>query len=135
MSRNQDDAANEWLPDETGIGFGGHVGGDVQVGESFSVRYSRADRPRARIARTAYAVNLGSESKGQFLVRVQTEWLVCSDPADPGGTELWSDNAYDDEAESYETEAEAEVAARRVAADLLRDGPSLTWDGCAPWGN
>lgn len=132
MSRNQDDAANEWLPDETDIGFGGPVGGDVQVGESFSVRYSRADRPYAKITRTAYAVNLGGESKGQFLVRVQTEWLVCSDPADPGATELWSDIAYDDEAESYETETEAEFAARQVAADLLRDGPSLVWDGCAP---
>src|ERR1700730_2410754 len=97
-----DGSGSQWLPDGTGIARGGQVGGDDQVGESFSVRFRRADRPGAMITRTAYPVNVATDCGGQCFVRVETEWLVCSDPENPGGTELWSDHVNDDaEAESY----------------------------------
>ena len=83
--------------------------------------------------RTAYPVNVGGGCKGPFLVRVETAWLVCRDPKDPGGTEVWSDRRSEDEDELYETAAEAERAARNVANELSSDGGSLTWDGLPEW--
>jgi len=130
-----DDVGGEWLPDGTGIHCSGQTGGDAQVGESFSVRFRRSDRPGAIITRTAYPVHVAGSCRGQFLVRLQTEWLVCNDPADPGGTEVWSDNAYDDEAASYGTIADAERAAQNTANELLSDAGSLSWDGLAPCGS
>jgi hypothetical protein len=124
-----DNLDSQWLPDETGIARDDRVGDDDQVGESYSVRFRRADLPGAIITRTAYPVNVGDDCEGQFLVRVETEWLVCRDPRDPGGTELWSDRYTRDEAESYRAAAEAEHAARSVASELLRDAGSLMWDG------
>lgn len=128
-----DPSGGQWLPDGTGVVPSGQVGGDDQVGESFSVRFSRADRPGALITRSAYPVTAVAGCEGQFLVRVMTEWLVCSDPADPGGTELWSEQVDHDKPDSYETAAEAEKAARETANRLLSDAGALTWDGLAPW--
>src|SRR5215469_15210780 len=92
-----DSSGGVWLPDGTGTVCGGPVGGDAQVGESFSVRFRRADQPSAMITRTAYPASGGRSCQGGFLVRIQTEWLVCRDVADPGGTELWSECVDDDE--------------------------------------
>jgi hypothetical protein len=36
------------------------------------------------------------ECPGEFAVQRQVEWLVCDDPADPGGTGVWPDYAVDD---------------------------------------
>ncbi len=120
---------SQWLSDETGIVRNDQDGDDDQAGDSYSVRFLRADRPGAIIRRTAYPVNVGDDRVGQFLVRVETEWLVCRDPRDPGGTELWSDRYTYDEAESYLTAVEAEHASLNIASELLRDAASLIWDG------
>ena len=130
MSETHPDGPDsQWLPGEAGIARNDQDGDDDQAGDSYSVRFRRADRPGAIIRRTAYPVRVGGDRVGQFLVRVETEWLVCSDPRDPGGTELWSDRYTNDEAESYLSAAEAEHAARNIASELLRDADSLIWDG------
>jgi hypothetical protein len=119
-----------WAADDTGVQPGGDTGSDIQAGESYSVRYRRADRPCAMITRTAYP----AEAPGQpdvFFVQIETELLVSSDPRDPGGTETWSRYAYDDEPGIYASTAEAEVAAVQVATSLLADGCSQNWDGLA----
>lgn len=121
----------QWLPDGTGITHGDDVGGDDQVGESFSVRFRRADRPRAMITRTAYLLSVDD---GPVWVRVRTEWLVGANPDDLSGSERWSDPLDEVVAGPYETVVEAEGTARNVASELLRDVDSLTWDGLPQWG-
>ncbi len=71
--------ADTWLPDDVGVVRGGETGGDDQVGEQFSVRFHRADRPGAMITRTAYTMNVSGDRERPFLVRAETEWLVCGD--------------------------------------------------------
>ena len=78
-------------------------------------------------------MNVGSDCKGLFLVRVETVWLVCRDPNDPGGTEVTSDHSSEDEGELYETAVEAERAAWNVANELSRVAGSLSWDGLPEW--
>jgi hypothetical protein len=117
-----------WEADGTGIQPGGDVGGGIQAGESFSVRYRRACVPLAMITRTAYPAE-DEQWPGEFFVQVQTEWLTFTDVGDPGGSETWSDYGYDDEPCTYATAAEAEQAARQVATGLLGDGCSHSWDG------
>jgi hypothetical protein len=117
-----------WQPDGSGVQPGGHVGGDIQRGGSFAIRYVRADLPGSMITRTAYPVEY-DHLPGEFAVQVQTGWLVCTDPSDPGGTEVWSDYAYDDGYETYGSAAAARAAASRVATELLRDAGSHDWDG------
>lgn len=124
---------SEWLPDDTGIRRDDPLGDDEQVGESYSVRFRRADLPGAIITQTAYPVNVGGDSKGPFAVRVETVWLVCRDPKDPGGTEISSDCRPEDEDELYDTAVEAERAARNLANELSNDAGSLTWDGLPDW--
>jgi hypothetical protein len=119
---------SDWLPDGRGV-VRGNVGDDYQSGESYSVRFRRADVPGAIITQTAYPVNVGGGCKGPFLVRVETMWLVCINPEDPGGTEVWSDSRPEDEDELYETGEEAERGAWNVANQLNSGGGSHTWDG------
>jgi hypothetical protein len=135
MSENRSgDRGSEWRPDETGIARNDQVGDDDQVGESYSVRFRRANVPGAIITRTAYPVKVSGDCEGQFLVRVETVWLVYRDPTDLGGTEVWSNRRAEDENELYETAAEAERAALNVASELHSDAGSLTWDGLPEWG-
>lgn len=120
-----------WAADGAGVQPADDAGGDSQAGESYSVRYRRADRPCAMITRTAYPASAPGRPS-VFFVQVETEWLVSTDPLDPGGTETWSDYAYDDEPGIYASVIEAEKAALQVATGLLADGCSQNWDGLAP---
>jgi hypothetical protein len=120
-----------WAADGTGVQPGDDTGSDIQAGESYSVRYRRADRPSAMITRTAYPAGVPGRP-GVFFVQVETELLVSIDPLDPGGTETWSEYAYDDEPGIFASAAEAEKAAVQVATGLLADGCSQNWDGLAP---
>ena len=77
-----------------------------------------------------YAIEYDS-CPGEFVVQRQVEWLVCEDPADPGGTEVWSDYAYDDVSETVMASAEeAERDAQRHAQYVLAN-PDIYggWDG------
>jgi hypothetical protein len=123
--------SGSWVADSMGVQPGGEVGGDIQAGESYAVRYRRADQERAIITRTAYPAQ-SLTRPGVFFVQVQTEWLVCADPRDPGGTEIWSESATDDESATYDSAAEAQAAAHQIATSLLDDGASHDWDGLPP---
>jgi hypothetical protein len=119
---------SDWLPDGTGVLRDCEDGDDYQSGASYSVRFRRADVPGAIITQTAYPVNVGDGCKGPFLVRVETVWVVCRNPENPGGTEVWSASRAKDEDEAYETAEEAEVAAWNVANELGGDSGSHTWN-------
>lgn len=125
------DPVSGWKPDGTGIVSNGDCGGDIQRGDSYSVRYRNPGLPNAVITSTAYAAEYDS-NPGDFFVQVQTEWVICNDPEHPGDTETWSDANYDDEAIIYNTAAEAEEAARQLAAEFPDDAESPEWDG-EPW--
>jgi hypothetical protein len=120
----------QWRPDGTGVTSGGDCGGDAEAGEDFySVGYVRPDRPRSLITVTFYPVEY-DELPGEFVVQRQVEWLVCEDPADPGGTEVWSDGEHDDVSGTvWDTAAEAEREAQEFAADALERGWTHAWDG------
>jgi hypothetical protein len=120
-----------WHPDGTGVQPGGDaVGGDIQRGDSYSVRFIRDDMPGSLLTVTFYAVEYGN-CPGEFVVQRQIEWLLCSDPADPGGTEIWSDYEYDDISPTVmDTAGQAEQAAREVAAQDLDGGAEdINWNG------
>lgn len=119
----------QWRPDDTGVDSNGDCGGDIQRGDSYSVRYVRPDMPGSLITETYYATEYDS-LPGEFGVQRQVEFMVCEDPADPGGTEIWSEVTYDDV--SYlviDTEAEAEREAREFAEAALDRGWTHGWDG------
>ena len=120
-----------WQAEAAGVVPGGDTGGDLQAGESFSVRFRRSDRPFAVLTRTACPCQDGR--RGRFFVQVQTEFLVCAEPFDPGGTEIWSDMSLTDLPRAYRTASQAETAARDVAEEMLRDASLHVWDGRVPW--
>lgn len=121
---------NGWQPDGTGIVSNGDCGGDIQVGDSYSVRFRHPRLPNAVITRSAYAANDADRNPGEYFVQVLTEWLVCTDPEHPGDTETWSDASHDDWDGTWASAAEAEADARdRVTSELLRNAYCLDWDG------
>jgi hypothetical protein len=125
-----------WHPDGKGILPGGDVG-DIQAGDSYSVRFVRDDMPGSLITVKVYAVEPhfvgvpGPQGAGaEYAWQEQVEFMVCEDPADPGGTETWSDVEYEDSDLVYETLAEADRAARSVAEGELRHhAATQEWDG------
>jgi hypothetical protein len=62
-----------------------------------------------------------------FWVAEQVEFLLCTDPTDPGGTEVWSDIQYHDYPDRYVNADVAERVARQMAEDASCE--AVTWDG------
>lgn len=126
-----------WHPDGHGVTIGGDVGGDIQAGDSYEVRFVRDDMPGSLITVNVYAVEPhfvgepGPKGAGrEYAIQTQTEYLVCADPSDPGGTEIWSEVEYEDWVLAYETLAEADQAARQSAEGERAHGVAAKeWDG------
>jgi hypothetical protein len=124
-------AVKGWQPDGTGVQPAGDIGGDIQAGDSYSVRFVNPGLPHAIITYTAYPAGESGPDSADFYVQAEIESLICEDPADPGSTETWSEVEYhrpDDEA-WYGTVTEAEEAARRAAARYLEYAGYLDWNG------
>jgi hypothetical protein len=124
-------AVRGWHPDGTGItSEGDSAGGDIQRGDSYSVRFICDDIPGSLVTVTFYAAEPGEDSGG-YVVQRQIEWMVCEDPADPGGTEIWSDVEYDDTVlPDWASLAIAEAEARRNAGIALAfDADDISWNG------
>ncbi len=77
-----------------------------------------------------YAVEY-DQCPGEWAVQRQVEWTICEDPSDPGGTEIWSTEAYGDvTAEVIDTQKEAGQAAREFAETALSQAQDYAgWDG------
>src|SRR5690242_18725531 len=119
---------DQWQALDAEPQYGGTVGGDG-AGEAWSVRYGKknADGTFAFITADYYSVDgemrgwwapdgtaLREDEDERFSVENMTELLICTDPGDLGGTEVWSDYLYDDELMPYYvTEQYAEAAAKR----------------------
>jgi hypothetical protein len=118
-----------WRPDDAGIRPGGGARLD---GGSCSVRFLHPDLPGAVIHRTAYAVESGEHS-GRFYVQIQTDLIVCGDPARPADTATWTHVIYDDWDLAWPTPEEAEADARdRVIGEVIENAYCLNWEG-KPW--
>jgi hypothetical protein len=70
----------------------GDVGGDQQVSEAYNARWVRQlpDGRWSVVSRAYYT----AESDGAKVMLEQTEYMVCTDPGDPGSTEVASSDAY-----------------------------------------
>jgi hypothetical protein len=121
-----------WVRDQRGGGVlpGGDVGGDAQLDESFSVRFHHRHRPGAMVTYCYYAA-LDLDDLTTIYVERQTEYMVCTDPADPGGTEVWSDYRYAAVQRDLGSVEAATATARRAAeAHLACDEH---WPGQPSW--
>jgi len=119
----------QWRTDGTGVQPGGDCGGDIQAGDSYSARFVRPDLPGSLMTVTFYPVEY-DECPGEFVVQRQLEWMVCGDPRDPGGTEIWSDVAYDDmPSRVMGSRREAGKEARAFARAELERAWTYAWDG------
>jgi hypothetical protein len=116
----QVDPGPVWVRDQRGGGVlpGGDVGGDVQLDESFSVRFWHRHRPGALVTYPYYAA-LDLDDLATVYVERQTEYLVCTDPADPGGSEVWSDYRYEAVQRDLGSVEAATTAARQAAEGHL----------------
>lgn len=81
-----------WMRVEPLVGVGGDVGGDDQISESYCARWTHplADVEYAVITRYYYV----AAGDGPLRVEEQTEYIACTDPTEPGGTERGADYAY-----------------------------------------
>jgi hypothetical protein len=134
---------SKWQADGTGVVSNGICGGDIQHGDSYSVRYIRPDMPGSMITVSFYAVEY-DENPGEFVVQRHLEWLVCEDTADAHNTLVWSDDAYDDPmsgscipftagTQVFDSAEKAEEDARDSAEDALNRGHLHGWDGQPDW--
>ena len=81
-----------WRRREPQVAAAGHVGGDLQVGEAYSASWGRElGGGRWSVVTRAYYV--ADEGSARSMIEC-TEYLVCTDPADPGGTEVASSDAH-----------------------------------------
>jgi hypothetical protein len=126
------DPGPTWVRDQTGggVGPGGDVGGDAQLDESFSVRFHHRERPGALVTYRYYAA-LDLDDLVTVYVERQTELLVCTDPEDPGSTEVWSDYRYEALQRGFGTVEAATAAAKRTAERHLTCDEA--WSGLPPW--
>jgi hypothetical protein len=126
------DPGPTWVRDQTGGGVlpGGDVGGDAQLDESFSVRFWHRDHPGALVGYRYYAA-IDLDDLTTIHVERQTELLACTDPADPGGTEVWSDYRYEAVQRGFGSVEAATAAARQAAEGHLACDEA--WSGRPPW--
>lgn len=112
-------------------------GSDDQVGDGWSVRYAPVTEPddalHAIIDMNIYVSDLdwqADECGKRFGVTVQTLYLICEEPDDPGRTEVWSaiecDTDYD--VTIYDAEQRAAASAERLAKQC-DFAWTLLWDG------
>jgi hypothetical protein len=126
-----------WKDDGHGITEAGDVGGDIQVGRAFSRRFVHSRLAGRHIEVRCYPIKGDGMTdhvpEDVIRLEVQTELMAATDPEDPGGTEVWSDLAYEDALPEafdldYLSVEKAEEAAQRYLKQL---DPALhfTWDG------
>jgi hypothetical protein len=121
-----------WVHDQRGGSVlpGGDVGGDAQLDESFSVRFHHRDRPGALVTYRYHAA-LDLDDLTTIYMERQTEYVVCTDPADPGGSEVWSDYRHATVQRRLGNVQAAAATKRAAKAHLACDE---AWSGRQPLG-
>jgi hypothetical protein len=121
-----------WVWDQRGGGAvpGGDVGGDSQASEAFSVRFHHRDIPGVMVTYCYYAA-VDTDDPAAISVERQTEYLVCIDPDDPGGTEVWSAYRWAVLQDGFATVQAATNAALQAAQ--AHQECEESWAGRPPW--
>ncbi len=85
-----------WTRREPFVAPAADAGGDAQQSEAFDARFCRplAGTYWACITRYAYVARDPNKDDGDLYIEIQTEYLICTDLEDLGGTERWSDSRY-----------------------------------------
>jgi hypothetical protein len=121
-----------WVRDQQGGGVlpGGDVGGDRHASESFSVRFHHRNRPGVLVTYSYYAA-VDEENPAAITVERETEFMVCTDPADPGSSEVWSAYSHTTLPGSYANlQAATDAALQAAQAHLVCEA---AWAGRPPW--
>lgn len=130
-----------------GVTDEGDIGGDIQAGTAWSrrfVQYVSATRLWAVITDSYYLAECDHDEDQRETdadgsprceycglvkwIQNQTEYIICRDFRDPGGTEEWADYEYDNSAGDFDWQMTDEYA-RSCAARLRVDayGPPGCW--------
>lgn len=121
-------ALPEWTPARRGITTGGDRS-DLQCGESLTVRFTCPAKPGSLIDVTFYPVEY-PDGTGLYRIERMTEWIICTDPADPGGTEVWSDLDITTMPDRYSSPANASFWMWAMAEEAETFPAAYTgWDG------
>lgn len=122
-----------WTRDE--VQHGGDVGGDFQVGDSWSVRFTAAEDP-TRIVTVYHYGEIpeahwhAEDYDGPLVITRLIEYIVGRDGSDVTGTEQWSDETrviVETDVDPKAADGAAFVHAETITADVIK------WDGLAPW--
>ena len=136
--------ADTWGTLDTEPQRDGTVGGDGAA-ECWSARWGKrnSDGTFALITSYYYPVDMreryGDDDEDQsrfgdtpFDVELQVEFLICTDPADPGSSETWSNYEYDNalSLKGFPTLETADEAAKRLCVSALENfDRDFSWDG------
>ncbi len=131
----------QWRRVDPAVENGGDVGGDIQCTDSYSVRYRPIAEPDdgqyALVTIYFYGCDTPASYGGRrwegppatgHWVRQQVEFLICEDPEEPGGSEVYAEYTYHDLPDSY-PDAEAAKGAAWGMAQREPAIQSLDWDG------
>ena len=117
----------KWL--DEGVAEGGWSFGDLQCGDDVTRTYVRQleDGTWKMVVDYFGVIGKDEDGNGPFVVDNKTEFLLCRDKNDPGGTELES-NYQDGEGSylKYETVEAAMTEARHLAS--LDYSDAIYWD-------
>jgi hypothetical protein len=117
-----------WKAVEPGVCPAGDVGGDMQAGEAWDIRFWHVDRPGAVVTVWVYPVK--HESRPGYQVQALTQLTICTDRAEPGATEEWADTFSRDDPAVHSSPALAGTAARELARRYAAGQVHVTsWDG------
>lgn len=109
----------------------GDHGGDIATGKTASVRYLNRNDPRLVVTFYAYATGEEKDGDVDFThlgVQTETEFIVCTDTEDPGGTELWGRTAYHNpDYGTWDTVEKCEAAALRCVKTMRPE--YIDWNG------
>lgn len=132
-----------WQQTPDGVQLGGDVGGDIQITEAFAVTYRNLKELEEGLYSliTVYFYGVSYKetpdtTKPHDIIGM-LEYMVCTDPTDPGGTEKWS--GYNEVKISGIKYAALEKTAKRYAEALKPNavecdgfewpGKRIEWDG------
>jgi hypothetical protein len=114
---------------------GGDVGGDIQAGRTYARRFTRPAGPREHhVVDITYVAARDDEfvqgaRLDEYWVSLYVEYILCTDPQQPGDTEIRGDVRSDDSDRKrnvYRTVRDAEKRAEKLARAIrARDVDSL----------
>ena len=107
--------------------------GDLARGTGISARFVRDDLPGSMVTVSYWPQCMEDyDDLPAYYVAGQIEYLICTDPADPGGTEVWSDIELDDDSDPMiytDLSACEQGAGRQINRWLADVNTYLNWDG------